>query len=258
MDLFLKDSVACVAGSSRGIGRAIAQAFLKEGARVVVAGRDKSALAQTERELAEEFGSENVLGCAGDLTEDAHLSTVLAQVIHRWGRIDCVIANVGSGTAPRGWQLTQSDWNAAFDVNLWSGVRLVNAVLPAMIEAQHGSIIFIASIAALESLDAPLPYSTAKTALVSYSKNLSRQVGVHGIRVNCVAPGNILFPGGSWEKKLAERREHFQHYIATEVPLRRFGTPEEIASLVVFLGSRCASFITGACLTVDGGQTRGI
>jgi 3-oxoacyl-[acyl-carrier protein] reductase len=110
----------------------------------------------------------------------------------------------------------------------------------------------------VESTPAPLPYSAAKAALINYAKNVSRLVGTNQVRVNCVAPGNILFPGGSWERHIEQRHDEVMNYIRTEVPLGRFGTPEEIADLVVFLSSDRASFITGACVIADGGQTRGI
>jgi len=110
----------------------------------------------------------------------------------------------------------------------------------------------------LESTSAPLPYSAAKAALVNYGKNLARQVGPSNVRVNCVAPGNILFPGGSWDRHLSERRDEVLHLINVEVPLQRFGRPEEIADLIVFLSSDRAAFITGACIVADGGQTRSL
>jgi 3-oxoacyl-[acyl-carrier protein] reductase len=257
MNLHLEGKVAFVAGSSRGIGRAIAHAFLAEGARVVVTGRQADSLAQTVAALESEFEPERIFSYCGDLSQPEQISAALASTRERWGGIDCLVANIGSGTAKAGWQLSQTDWDTVFEINLWSSVRLAEAVLPTMVEAQRGSVIFIDSIVGLESLSAPLTYSAAKAALVSYSKNLARQVGQHGVRVNCVAPGNILFPGGSWEKKLAESPEFFQRYIEAEVPLQRFGTPEEIADLVVFLASDRASFITGACIVADGGQTRG-
>jgi 3-oxoacyl-[acyl-carrier protein] reductase len=257
MDLHLDAKVAFVAGSSRGIGRAIAQAFLVEGARVVVTGRDGDTLGQTVSAFEAEFGRERVLAQRGDLSQPEEISAALAATRERWGEIDCLVANIGSGTAKPGWQLSQADWDGVFDVNLWGSLRLVEAALPDMVQARRGSITLIASIVGLESVNAPLPYSAAKAALINYSKNLARQVGQYGVRVNCVAPGNILFPGGSWEKKLAQNPDRFQRYIETEVALRRFGTPEEIADLVTFLSSDRAAFITGACVVADGGQTRG-
>jgi len=250
--------VAFVSGSSRGIGRAIARAFLVEGAHVVVTGRDAATLDETVREFIGGFGPEHVHAFTGDLTETPTISRALAEVRDRWGHVDCLVSNIGSGTASPGWRLTRGDWDTVFDTNLWSAVRLVEATLPGMVEARRGSIVLVASIVGLESMNAPLTYSASKAALINYGKNLARQVGASGIRVNCVAPGNVLFPGGSWEKKLAERREFFERYIETEVPLQRFGRPDEIADVVVFLASERASFITGSCVVADGGQTRGV
>jgi 3-oxoacyl-[acyl-carrier protein] reductase len=125
-------------------------------------------------------------------------------------------------------------------------------------QAHGGSLLFIASIVAAEATPAPLPYSAAKAALVNYSKNLSRIIAADGIRVNCLAPGNVLFPGGSWEQHLKNRREEVERFIATNVPQKRFGTPEEIADFAVFLVSPLAGFATGGCYIMDGGQTRKI
>lgn len=166
------------------------------------------------------------------------------------------MANVGSGTGRGGWELSPEDWQSALRVNLLGGMTLASAALPHLMSRGRGSLIFISSIAGCEAINAPVPYSAAKAAVQSAAKSLSRLMGPHGVRVNTVAPGNVLFPGGAWERKLAERREFFEESIRTEVPLRRFGTPDEIADAVVFLASERASFITGACLVVDGGQTR--
>jgi 3-oxoacyl-[acyl-carrier protein] reductase len=125
-----------------------------------------------------------------------------------------------------------------------------------MVQAEGGSIVFVSSIAGLESLGAPLPYGAAKAALEHYSKDLARRVGKHGVRVNTVAPGNILFPGGTWQRKLDADSPDVMQMISAEVPLGRFGAPEEIGALVAFVSSPKAAFITGACLVADGGQTR--
>lgn len=258
MDLQLAGRVALVAGSSRGIGKAIARAFLAEGCRTVIAARQHESLAQTNAEFEAEFGPEYVLACKGDLTQAETIQQMLAQIRERWNRLDCVVANVGSGSGKGGWSLAESDWSGLFENNLWGSIRLISEALKDMTHARRGSIVLIASIAGVESTSAPLPYSAAKAALVNYSKNLARQVAQHNVRVNCVAPGNILFPGGSWEKHLAKRFDEVLRQIATEVPMQRFGRPEEIADLVVFLSSERASFITGECIVADGGQTRSI
>ena len=256
MDLRLSDLVAFVAGSTQGIGEAIVRAFLAEGGRVIISGRRPDRLEEVALALSEAHDPEKILRFCGDLTQPADIEKAVRQTLDHWGAIDCLVANIGSGVARMGWELMDSDWQSVFEQNFWGSIRLVQAVLPHMVDARRGSIVFTSSIAGVESISAPLPYSTAKAALLSYCKGLSRQVGQYGVRVNCVAPGNVLFPGGSWERKLQERREHFTEYVQREVALQRFGKPEEIADVVVFLCSKRASFITGACVVVDGGQTR--
>lgn len=256
MDLQLGDAVVLVAGSSRGIGLATASAFLAEGCRTIITGRDSDGLAMAREALEGESDPERLMAFEGDLSDPAVIDALLASIDERWGRLDCLVANIGSGRGPVGWDLQEADWHRLTEENLSSSYRLVQKVLPSMIKSQRGSIVLVASIAGLESTPAPLPYSAAKAALVSYGKNLARQVGQFNVRVNSVAPGNVLFPGGSWERHLAERRDEVQHQIESEVPLRRFGQPQEIADLIVFLSSDRAAFITGSCVVVDGGQMR--
>jgi 3-oxoacyl-[acyl-carrier protein] reductase len=253
MDLRLRDQRVLVAGSSRGIGLAIARAFVDEGSRVVMTGRDTQAL---QTAAASMHASDRVLPVAGDLARAEGVAAVVQEASARWGGVDVLVANVGSGTARGGWALEDTDWDRAFAVNLHVTRRLAEAVLPAMIDRRAGSLVFIASIVGLESVNAPLTYSAAKAALVSYAKNLARDVARQGVRVNAVAPGNVLFDGGSWARKLAEDSEKVQRYIDAEVPAGRFGTPDEIADIVTFLASDRARFVTGACIVADGGQTR--
>jgi 3-oxoacyl-[acyl-carrier protein] reductase len=256
VDLDLRDAVVLVAGSTRGIGLATASAFLAEGCRTIITGRDRDGLATARTVLEAESDSDRLMAFEGDLSKPAVIDGLLAAIDERWGRLDCLVANIGSGRGPVGWDLQEADWHRLTEENVSSSYRLVQKVLPAMIKSQKGSIVLVASIAGLESSPAPLPYSAAKAALVSYGKNLSRQVGQFNVRVNSVAPGNVLFPGGSWERHLTERRDEVLHQIESEVPLRRFGQPHEIADLIVFLSSDRAAFITGSCLVVDGGQMR--
>jgi 3-oxoacyl-[acyl-carrier protein] reductase len=247
MDLGLKDRVVFVAGASRGIGKGIASVFLDEGARVIITGRDTAALATAGAELGE-GRADRVMTFAGDLTQTPVAAEAHRQVRTRWDKVDALVCNIGSGTAKNGWQITAADWEPVFQINLWAAVRLVEVFLPPMAEAQRGSIVLISSIAGLESLGAPIPYGAAKAALEHYSKDLARRLGRHGVRVNTVAPGNILFPGGTWQRKLDVDRTAVTAMIAAEVPLARFGTPEEIGAAVAFLASDRAAFITGACV----------
>jgi 3-oxoacyl-[acyl-carrier protein] reductase len=255
MELGLKDKMVFVAGASRGIGKGIAAVLLEEGARVAITGRDSATLDAAEEELAHGH-ADRVLKFAGDLSQPATVQRAHQFVTARWGKIDSLVCNIGSGVAKNGWQIMAEDWDAVLRINLWATVRLVEVFLPAMVEAQHGNIVLIGSIAGLESLGAPMSYTVAKAALERYGKDLSRRVGRQGVRVNTVAPGNILFPGGSWQRKLDTDSAGVTSMIAAEVPLGRFGTPREIGSAVAFLASDHAAFITGACLVVDGGQTR--
>lgn len=255
MDLGLHDKVAFVAGSSRGIGLAIARAFLREGAKVVITGRSAEALEEATALLITEASAQRVLSICGDMTNPTDIRRALDEAISAFDGLDAVVANVGSGIARGGWDLTLDDWQSALNINLLGSMALASAALPHLIVRGFGSLTFISSIAGCEAINAPVTYSAAKAAVLSAMKSLSRMVGSHGVRVNAVAPGNVLFPGGTWEGKLAERRELFEQYVRSEVPLQRFGRPEEIADAVVFLASERASFITGACLEVDGGQT---
>lgn len=255
MDLHLTDKVAFVAGGSRGIGLAIAAAFLVEGARVAVTARDAAGLDQARAALGDP-GPDRLLTIVGDMTDEGDIARALDQTRDRLGTPQAVVANVGSGTARPGYALNRADWDAVINTNLMGGVLLASQALPRLVAAGGGSLTFIASIAGLEAIQAPVPYAAAKAALIMAMGSYARQTGPAGVRVNAVAPGNILFPGGTWERKLREDHDRFMGYVAQEVPLGRFGTPQEIADLVIFLASARASFITGAVMVADGGQTR--
>jgi 3-oxoacyl-[acyl-carrier protein] reductase len=256
MDLDLKDKVVFAAGSSRGIGRAIAEGFVKEGSKVIVTGRDKICLQTTVEELQKKYGPENIRGFSGDLGEIEKIKGHLDRTITTFGNLDIVVGNLGSGRGTTGYDLSDSEWDRLMHINLITNIIIAREAIPHLIKNHGGSITFTASIAGFETLRAPVAYEAAKAALISAAKNLSHELAQYSIRVNCVAPGNILFPGSTWDLKLKRDEKATMDYITSNVPFRRFGTPEEIANIVVFLASDRAAFVTGACVVADGGQTK--
>jgi 3-oxoacyl-[acyl-carrier protein] reductase len=257
MDLGLEKQVAFVAGSSRGIGRAIAETLLAQGASVILTGRDESSLLKSREEIGRTSNLDNVLAISGDFADPAVIVSGIRRAAAHFGRIDHLIANLGTGSGESGWHPDEAEWQRLFEYNFFASMRLTQSVLPYLLgNANGGSILFISSIVAIEATPAPLPYSAAKAALLNYSKNLARQLGPQGVRVNAIAPGNIRFPGGSWQRKTEENTESVTEMLKIEVPLQRFGTPDEVASLAAYLCSRQAAFCTGGCYVVDGGQTR--
>jgi 3-oxoacyl-[acyl-carrier protein] reductase len=245
-----------IAGSSRGIGRAIAAQFLEEGARVLISGRHRKSVGDTRDEFVRLHSPDRVLEFVGDLTQEAEIRNCIRTIDEQWGTPDIVVANVGTGKSVSGWQVEPTEFIRAMQVNFFGSIALVEALLPRLVERRSGSVVLINSIAGVEATAAPLPYASAKSALAAYSKNLSRLMAPHGVRINSVAPGNIFFAGGSWETRRKTDPAQVDQYIDREVPMKRFGTPEEIANIVVFLASSRASFATGLLAVVDGGQTR--
>jgi 3-oxoacyl-[acyl-carrier protein] reductase len=256
MDLKLNNEVVFVAGSSRGIGRSIAATLLAEGACVVITGRNEEALRSTHADLTASFPSESTLAIKGDLLSDEVVAAAFKTTLDRFGKINHLVANIGTGGGKPGWDQPAEEWSRLFEMNFFSATRLTQHVLPYLLANGRGSILYISSITALEATAAPLPYSAAKAALNNYAKNIARQLGCRGIRVNTIAPGNIFFEGGSWESHLRTRREAVELMLKTDVPQQRFGSPQEIASLAAYLCSSRSDFATGSCFVVDGGQTR--
>ncbi|HWS65296.1 MAG TPA: SDR family oxidoreductase [Steroidobacteraceae bacterium] len=257
MDLQLEKQVVFVAGSSRGIGRSIAETLLAQGACVILTGRDEQSLRATCEEVGNPGNRDNMLAISGDFSKPAVIASGYERAAAHFGGIDHLVANLGTGSGEPGWTPSEAEWQRLFEQNFFASMRLTQSVLPYLVaNTNGGSILYISSIAAIEASSAPLPYSAAKAALLNYSKNLARQLGPQKIRVNSIAPGNIWFPGGSWQKKLEEKADGVTAMLRADVPLQRFGTPAEVASLAAYLCSTQAAFCTGGCYVMDGGQTR--
>ena len=255
MDLGLKNKNVLVSGSSSGIGLAIAESLLQEGARVQISGRNKENLKDSFQTLSECYSNENIDFFCGDLTQPEIINKAIYQLVDRFDGLDGVIANIGSGTGPSGWNVSASDWYSIMNVNLIGSMILATNAIPHLKGRENPSITFISSIAGVEAIAAPIPYSAAKAGLQQAAKNLARQLGPEGIRVNTVVPGNVLTSGGTWEAKMIKEPNQVKKYIKNEVPLGRFADPVEIANAAVFLTSARARFISGALLCVDGAQT---
>jgi 3-oxoacyl-[acyl-carrier protein] reductase len=249
MDLELRQKVAIVTGSSRGIGRAIALAFADEGARVVLCARGKDALDQTVAEVRAR-GAE-ALGVTADLREPDAPARVVAAAREAFGRVDALVNNVG-GSVPGD---EDAAWQAAWDVNVMAAVRCCRAAVPEMRAAGGGAIVHIVSIWGREA-GGGATYNAAKAAMIAHAKQLALQLARENIRVNSVAPGSISFPGGGWWRRTQADPEGMARWVEQNIAAGRFGTPEEVANVVVFLCSPRASWVTGACINVDGGQSR--
>src|SRR3954447_731917 len=255
MDLGLKGKVAIVTGASRGIGRSIALGLAAEGCYLGICARGAERLEATADE-ARALGTE-VMASPVDATDAVVLEQFVGAVAEKYGRIDVLVNNVGGGGKETFQETTDEDWAGAFDLTLWPAIRASRLVVPWMERHGSGAIIMISSIFGREWGGSPA-YNVVKAAENALSKSMARQLAPKGIRVNAVAPGSIIFPGGSWQRRVDDNPERLAEFVKAEMPLGRFGRPEEVANAVTFLVSDAASLILGACVNVDGGQSRSL
>ena len=254
MDLELKGRAALVTGSSRGIGRAIAAALAREGVRVCLSARGAEGLEQAAAELRAS-GAE-VVTVAGDVATPEGAAAAVDAAVRAFGALDILVDNVGgSGGAGAFDVATAAQWREVVDRNLMAAVWCSQRAVEVMKARGGGCIVHINSIYGRE-YGTSAPYTAAKAGLTALTKEMAIDLARHRIRVNGVAPGSILFPGGSWDRRRQAQPERVEKMVREELPWGRFGTPEEVADVVVFLCSERARWVTGATVPVDGGQGR--
>ena len=249
MDLELKNKNVIVVGGSKGIGLAISKAFLNEKATVHIISRNKTKflddLISNNRKKAFHY-------CC-DVINLEQLMITKNKIMNSLNKIDIVISNVGNGNGSQDPITSNEEWSYLWQTNFSSSYNTAKVFIPELVKSD-GNLIFVSSIAGIQSLGAPIAYSTSKSALITFSKALSIKLAPN-VRVNVVAPGNIFFKDGTWDKKMKVNPEQVKQMISEKVPLKRFGNPEEVADLILFISSEKARFITGSCFVIDGGQT---
>ena len=244
MNLELAGKACLVAGASRGIGRAIALALVREGARVCGVARGKDELDKLEVEAT----------VVADVSTAQGASAAVDGAVAALGGLDVVVTNVGKSFAREASQMDDDDLAKSLDLNLWTAARVAQRAVPHLAKTR-GSITMVSSIWGREAGGAPA-YNAAKAAEISFTTALAREVASQGITVNCIAPGSILWEGGGWYRRRQADPEGIAEFVSRDMPLGRFGEVREVADVVTFICSQQASLLNGACIAVDGGQSR--
>ncbi len=256
MDLGLTDKVAVITGSSRGLGLASARALVAEGCRVCICARGGEQLAEAALEVEAAAKRPNLITTVqADVSTAAGIELVITHAVETFGGLDVLVNNVGKAAGSDLLGTSDAEWQAAFDETLFPAIRASRLAVPYMKQRGGGAIVMITSIWGRES-GGRMTYNAVKAAETSLAKALAQQLASANIRVNGVAPGSIMFPGGSWHRRQQSDPESIARMIRDELPFGRFGRPEEVGAVVAFLASPRASWISGASVVVDGCQGR--
>ena len=256
MDLGLNDKVAVVTGSSRGLGLASARSLVSEGCRVILCARGEERLIEAALEVEAAARRPNMVASVqADVSTTDGVERVIAKAVETFGGLDVLVNNVGRAGGADLLDTSDAEWQAAFDETLFPAIRASRLAVPHMRQRGGGAIVMIASIYGREA-GGRMTYNAVKAAEISLSKSLAQQLAPMNIRVNSVAPGSILFPGGSWHRRQQADPEGIAEFVRRELPFGRFGRADEVGLVVAFLASPRASWISGACVPVDGCQGR--
>lgn len=262
MDLGLKGKVALVAGASQGIGRATALGFAREGAKVSICARGEAQLKEAAEKIRRETGGE-VLAFIADMTRLENIQRFVAKTVEQFGRLDIVVTNAGGPPPGEFMKFTDEDWENAFRLNFLSALRLTREAVPHMRKVGGGRVINISSYAVKEPIAGLVLSNAVRSGVIGLAKTLSRELAGDNILINNVCPGRI---DTERARKLNQARaerlkrpvEEINRELAAEIPLGRYGSADETADLIVFLGSVRASYVTGTTIQVDGGLVRAI
>jgi len=256
MDLGLVDKIAIVTGSSRGLGLASARALVAEGCRISICARGEERLAEAAMEVEAAAKKPGMVAAVqADVSTEAGVQLVIERTVDTFGGLDILVNNVGKAAGTDILGTTDAEWQAALDDTLFPAIRASRAAVPHMKARGGGVILMIASIWGRES-GGRMTYNAVKAAEISLAKAMAQQLAPMNIRVNSVAPGSILFPGGSWHKRQQTDPPFIADMIKRDLPFGRLGRADEVGNVVAFLASSKASWVSGASITVDGCQSR--